>query len=201
MFYHANKNIETKVCVSKQYIVEVLFSMLVFVMIIFFYRHKMIVLGIASAYIMMVLLYLLYKKKHFDNLSVWQKHKAKVLNVQVLKCICITAYNALEQQRLRHEVYKPDISYTYEWQGKTYTSHQYARSLDDADCNFSYSLEVAKRIADEAKKKKEIDIYVHTKTEESIVTLDVAKGYGIPYVGLSIAGLMFLFLVYKVYVY
>jgi hypothetical protein len=73
--------------------------------------------------------------------------------------------------------------------------------LDDADCNFRYSLKKARRIADEAKKKKEIDIYVHTKTGESIVTLDVAKGYGIPYVGLSVAGFMFLSLVYKVYVY
>ena len=188
-------------CIAKQYILELIFNVSFLFMMIISFNHKTVLLLITGIYFIIVVLYLLYQKRRFDNLSIWQKQNAKVLRTNVIKCLCFSAYNASERQSLQSNIYRPDITYTYLWKDQTYTSNQYARSLDDADCNFSYTLEEAKDIADKAKQKKEIDIYVNTQTGESAITLDVAQGYGIPYMGLAIAGLMILFLVYKVYTY
>jgi len=201
MLHRINNRIETKTCISKQYIFEQLFIITYLVALIFMYTMKSIILIMTFFFLMIVLIYIFYRNKRFNNIAKWTKVDANVLKSKVIKCICFTAYNALEQQRLRKEVYKPEIIYKYYWNKEEYVSNQYARSFDDVDCNFSYSKVEAQKIVNHIKRKKEIEIFVHEDTGESVITLDIAKGYGIPYVGMTVAGIMILFLVYKVYTY
>lgn len=196
-----NKRIDTRTFVSKQYILEQLFIITYLVGLIFMHSMKSMVLFITVSFFIITFIYLLYKYKRFSNLDRWKKVDAKVISAKAIRCICFTAYNALEQQRIRKESYKPEILYRYIYKGEERTSDQYAISLDDADCNFSYTEAEAKKIANDFRRNKEIKIYVDQNTGESVINLNIAKGYGIPYVGLSIISLMILFLAYKVYTY
>jgi hypothetical protein len=83
----------------------------------------------------------------------------------------------------------------------THTSDRYARSLDDADCNFSFTQEQAKKFISKVQKNRTIEIYVHQDSGDAVITLDVAKSYGIPYIGLSIALILWLLLIYKILSY
>lgn len=192
---------ETRTCVSKQYMVEQLFIVLYVVMIFFMYTMKSIILIITFLFFMITFFYVFYKNKKFNDLSKWKQIKANRIGAKVIKCICFTAYNAMEQQRLRKETYKPEITYRYIYNDKEIISSQYAISLDDVDCNFSYTQQEAQKIVNEFKNNKTIKIFVNQYTGESAISLDKAKGYGIPYVGMTIASFMILFLVYKIYNY
>ena len=196
-----SREIDSRTCVSKQYVLEQIFIITYIGMIIFFHEMKSLIVLITFIFYIISFLYIFYKNKKFNNLDKWEEAEAKVINAKAIGCLCFTAYNTLEKQRLRKESYKPEIIYRYEYKGEIITSDHYAISLDDVDCNFSYTKDEAKKIAAQARKNKRIKIYINQDTGQSVITLKVAKGYGIPYVLFMFISPLFLWMLYKAYTY
>jgi len=68
---------------------------------------------LSSIFFLVSALYLFYQHRKFQHIDQWEKIDAKVLSAKIVKYICFTAYNALEQQSLRENIYKPIITYSY----------------------------------------------------------------------------------------
>jgi hypothetical protein len=188
---------EVKQCISSELIWLYLFSVLSIIFIIFLYENKKWMIGWTLIYVICIVFYFIYKEKQFSTQK-WIKVEAKVKSAKVIKCICFSIFM---QRQDSNEVYRPNVEYIVKYNGKIIESTEYAVSYDDVDCNFNMSEQEALLLVKNMRREKFIVAYINPETYKCILTLEKSKGYGIPYTGLSIAGLMFLFLVYKAYTY
>ncbi len=193
-----NRKIEENTCVSKELLYVSLYSFLIISSIVFMGSAKSLIFFVISFYFISIIIYIRHKSKKYKNLDRWIEIDAELISAKVIKCICFSIFRVRQNE---NEVYKPEILYKYKNNEKERISSQYAISLDDVDCNFSYTQQEAQKIVNDIKKNKTIKIFVNQDTGESVISLDKAKGYGIPYVGMTIASFMILFLVYKIYNY
>ena len=193
-----NKKVEEKICVSKELLYISLYSFFVVSSIVFMTSVKSLILFVVCFYLGSIIIYIGYKNRKYENIDKWIEIDARVISAKVIKCVCFSAFRV--RQNI-NEVYRPEITYRYIYNNEEFISNQYAISLDDVDCNFSYTQQEAQKIVNDIKRNKTIKIFVNQDTGESVISLNAAKGYGIPYIGMTIAGSMFLLLVYKIYYY
>lgn len=191
-----NQKTENTVYISNQLLYLFLYLFFIVSSMIFMFTMKEMILILIIVYFFSIIVYIKYKKIKFENLEKWIKIDARVINIKVIKCICFSAFKVRAN---KNEVYKPYILYKYKYNGREIISNQYAISYDDVDCNFNYSEVKAQKKINEIKRNKDIKIFVNQDTGESVVTLNTAKGYGIPYMGIIISSFMMLLLVYKLY--
>jgi len=193
-----NPKIKTCTKLSKEYIYEQIFVVIYTITLLFLYQSKELLLLLLFLFFIITISYVIYKRRNWNNLSNWEKVTAEVINTKVVKWICFSTFKVRGN---KNTVFKPETKYKYILNGEERISIQYARSLDELDCNFSYSESEAYKIVGKMKRDRNIDIFVNNKTGESVITLDVAKGYGIPYIAITIVEVMMLIFVHKLYMY
>ena len=174
-----NKNIEEKICISMEMLYVSLYTFLMISSLIFLGSHCGLLLFVASFYFASMIVYINYKRKKHDRIDEWKEYDAQLVDARTIKCVCFSTFKVRGNQK---EVYKPEIEYTYIYKGEERISSQYAWSYDDMDCNFSYARHEAENIVDSMKKSPKIKIHVNQNTGESAISLDKARGYGIPYI-------------------
>ena len=160
-----------------------------------FFVPKILMIFIVLLYLFSTIGYFQYKKFRFEQYDKWLRTDAEIVDIGIVQCICFSNFKVRQN---KDEIYKPHISYRYTYKEKPYISDQYAISYDDVDCNFNFTKNEASRIINSLSKKA-IKIYVHQDTGRSAISLDISKGYAIPYIGLIISYILFGYLAYQIY--
>jgi len=203
--------VETKLCISKQMILEYLAIVLYLVVLLFYASLKVIIPIVALVFFGLEGIYIWYKNRQFSSAITmdrdrWVEVEAKVLSAKVIRCICFSNY---KWRQTKDEVYRPEITYEYFNGDENSISNRYAISLDDIDCNFDTTKKEAEKIVKNVKKKRTIKVYYNNNIDISVLSLKQVEGYGISasglgllrikYLGLLLMNLLILIFTYKIY--
>lgn len=143
-----------------------------------------------------------YKQnKKFGSTYKWERIEAKVTKKRVFHLNCMSINFRMSPYRIKTHGYRVDITYKYEINGKEYKSNQYSWAYNgDADCNYLYTLEEAKKIMHRLTKDKKIKIYINPHNpQESVIVRGKSLWYAFPHGLLSVYIIVLFYLIYRVY--
>ena len=163
-------------------------------------------IGISFSIFYMIVIFLIANKidknnNSFESTYDWKEVHAKVIKKNVIKLTCFTLFLKMDKYKMATNSYKIDITYKYDIDGEVYTSNQYALSYKgDADCNYLYPLDEAKKLLYKLTKDNHINVYVNPENpEESVIMRGRSKSYGFPYSALYIISVVIAFFAYEIY--
>lgn len=129
--------------------------------------------------------YVYYQQnKKFESTYDWIPIHAKVIQKRVFHLNCMSINSGMDKYHTRTHGYKVDITYKYKYNNNEYKSNQYALSFkSDADCNYLYTLDEAKKIMYRSTKDNNIKVYVNPDNPaESVIKQGKSIWYGMPYI-------------------